>query len=398
MSQDLAERRRQLERVHAEFETSPIAARAAHLLASDVAASWDRCRNIPIAGRPPTAGADNAQQAWRTSPIGRAASPVLERLETLAAAEDYVAAVVDASGTIVWTSAGPSMRRFADHAHFVTGTNWSESIAGTNAPGLALATRRSAAVFAGEHWCEPVHEWVCYAAPLRTPNGQLVGALDLSSRWDRASTLAATTVEAMAQLIEVQLRDIDLGARRLTMRVLGPPRVELDGEAVHCTPRQLELLTVLSLRSTVRLDELHDALYGDRAVSTATVKAEISHLRRTLGGAIASRPYRLDLDLDVDVAQLLEALERGDLEWATTLYCGELLPTSESPFIVETRRHIEVALRNQLLASGTASQLLRYAGVHPFDLDVLMAAGTRADAGTPAAAEAAAMVERVRAS
>ncbi len=398
MSQDLAARRRRLERVHAEFEAAPVAAHAADLLTSDVAASWDRCRDVPIAGRPPSSGADEAHETWRTSPVGRAAFPVLERLESLAAAEDYVAAVVDAAGTIVWSSAGPTMRRFADRANFVTGTNWSEPVAGTNAPGLALATRRATAVFAGEHWCEPVHDWVCYAAPLRTPDGRLVGALDLSSRWDRASTLAATTVEAMAQLIEVQLRDVDLDARRLSVRVLGAERVHLDGNEVHCTPRQLELLTVLALRSTARLDELHDALYGERAVSTATVKAEISHLRRLLGGAIDSRPYRLTLDLDVDVTQVLEALERGDVEWATTLYRGELLPTSESPLIVETRRHIEVALRNLLVASGTPTQLLRYANVHPFDLDVLVAAGTRADAGTPAAAEAAAMVERLRAS
>ena len=397
MSQDLVQRRRQLERVQAEYEAAPVAASAANLLASDVAESWDRCRHVPVAGRPPTPGADDAQLAWRGSAIGRAATPVLERLETLAAAEDYVAAVVDAAGTIVWSSAGPMMRRFADRAHFVTGTNWSESVAGTNAPGLALATRRAAAVFAGEHWCEPVHDWVCYAAPLRTPDGRLVGALDLSSRWDRASTLAATTVEAMAQLIEVELRDVDLDARRLSLRVLGESLVALDGKRLHCTPRQLELLTVLALRSTARLDELHDALYGARAVSTATVKAEISHLRRLLGGAIASRPYQLTLDLDVDVTQVLQAIERGDLEWATTLYRGELLPTSESPLIVETRRHVEVALRNVLLASGNAHQLLRYASVHPFDLDVLVAAGARAEPGTPPAAEAAAMADRVRA-
>merc|ERR1712218_433424 len=99
----------------------------------------------------------------------------------------------------------------------------------------------------------------------------------------------------MAQLIEVELRDVDLDARRLSLRVLGESLVALDGKRLHYTPRQLELLTVLALRSTARLDELHDALYGARAVSTATVKAEISHLRRLLGGAIASRPYQLTL-------------------------------------------------------------------------------------------------------
>jgi hypothetical protein len=50
---------------------------------------------------------------------------------------------------------------------------------------------------------------------------------------------------------------------------------------------------VLALRGIATLEELHAFVYGDRAVGATTLKAEISHLRRALGGAIASRPYRL---------------------------------------------------------------------------------------------------------
>ncbi len=403
MSRELLRRRERLERAHAEFDhadfelgTASPTSNVVDLIGRDVADSWARCRDVPVTGTPTVPGPAEAEQTWRSSPVGRAAAHVLDRLADVAAAEDYVAAVVDASGTIVWSSAGREMRHFAQRAHFVPGTNWSELNAGTNAPGLALTTGRNAAVFAGEHWCEPVHEWVCYAAPIRGPDGQLLGALDLSSRWDRASPLAATTVEAMAQLIEYRLRDVDLDARRLNIRVLGPPQVEVDGRELRCSPRQLELLTVLALRSSARLEELHDALYGERAVSTATVKAEISHLRRLLDGAIASRPYRLAFHVDLDVAEVLASIERSDLERATTLYRGELLPTSESPYIIDTRRHLEVALRNVLLASGTAEQLLRYAHVHPFDLDTLLAAGNRAIPGTPAAAHAQARIEQLR--
>jgi hypothetical protein len=368
---------------------------AAALVRAEVVESWDRCRTIPVDAPPPRSEPD-VDESWRASPVRRAAGDLLDRLADVAAAEDYVAAVLDAEGTIVWNAAGREMTRLAERANFVRGTNWSEAVAGTNAPGLTLATGQESAVFAAEHWCEPVHDWVCYSAPLRTPSGRLVGVLDLSARWDRASPLAATTVSTMAQLIGHQLGDIDVGAPRLSVRVLGQPCVTLDGRILHCSPRQLELLAILALRSSASLEQLHDALYGDRSVSVATVKAEVSHLRRLLEGAIGSRPYRLTLDVHLDVIDVLDALGRGDLERATALYVGELLPMSNSPVITETRHHLEVAMRNALLATGTPEQLLRYARVHPFDLDVLACAGRRADPSSPVAAEAAARAERAR--
>jgi len=380
MSPELRDRRRQAEQAR-ESDGEANALVDAH-----VAESWERSRSVPVGSPPPTATVD-VDAAWQASPIRRSSADLLQRLADVAASEDYVAAVLDAEGTIVWSAAGREMTRLAERANFVRGTNWSEAIAGTNAPGLTLATGQESAVFAAEHWCEPVHDWVCYSAPLRTPDGRLAGVLDLSARWDRASPLAATTVSSMAQLIGHQLTGVDVGAPALSIRVLGQPCVTLDGRVVRCSPRQLELLTILALRSSASLEQLHDALYGDRSVSVATVKSEVSHLRRLLEGAIGSRPYRLTVDVHLDAADVLDALGRGDLERATALYVGELLPMSNSPLITETRHHLEVALRNALLATGTSEQLLRYARVHPFDLDVLAGAGRRADPSSPAAAE-----------
>ena len=50
-----------------------------------------------------------------------------------------------------------------------------------------LRTGRPAAVFATEHWCDSVRDWVCYAAPVRDTSGAVVGVLDLSSHWRRAN-------------------------------------------------------------------------------------------------------------------------------------------------------------------------------------------------------------------
>jgi hypothetical protein len=112
-------------------------------------------------------------------------------------------------------------------------------------------------------------------------------------------------------------------------------------------------------------------LYGGRPFPATTLKAEVSRLRRVLGGHIASRPYRLAVPWRADALRLLERLDVGDVDGAGELYNGQLLPASDAPLVVERRHHIDVALRTALLRDGSAAGLLRYAEVHPFDVEVL---------------------------
>ena len=73
-------------------------------------------------------------------------------------------------------------------------------------------------------------------------------------------------------------------------------------------------------------------------------------------------------------------------------YEGQLLPRSDAPLVVERRYHLDVALRTALLASGTTGQLLRFAAVHPFDVEVLQrAVDVAADPDRPAAVAALAV-------
>ena len=85
------------------------------------------------------------------------------------------------------------------------GGRWDETAAGTNGIGMALVTGRPAAVFATEHWVSPVREWVCYSAPVRTPDGEVAGVIDLSTTWNRANPLGLGTIAAFARLIEAEL-------------------------------------------------------------------------------------------------------------------------------------------------------------------------------------------------
>lgn len=375
---DPVRHRRAVDRARSEFDQAP---GPPAVVAPEVVASWHRCRAVlPVHSQAPV-DLDDPHEAWLRSPIRLVAGGLVDELAALATREDYVAAITDPAGRILWSSAGHSMHRLAERAAFVCGANWSEHVAGTNAPGLVLQTGRPAAVFAGEHWCDSVRDWVCYAAPVRDPSGAVVGVLDLSSHWRRANPLALTFITSYARLVEHELaRQVPAAGPELRIAVLGPPRVTLRHAEVRLGFRQLELLSVLALHDGLHLGELHALVHGDRQVASATVKAEISHLRRLVDHAIGSRPYRLTIPVEVDVAVVLEALRRADLDTALRHYRGSLLPASESPYLSDLRNHLEVVLGDALLRHGDAAQLQRYASLHPWDVRIterILALGRR---------------------
>ena len=401
MDENLVRRRRAIERERSRFLVDPAAA----AVDDAVRDSWLRCAPALAESQAaaPLDEAHTAAERWEASPIRRAFPGLTEQLRRAADDGDLVAGVSDESGRILWMCGGRTMRNRAETVNFAVGGRWDEPSVGTNAVGLALITGAPATVFAGEHWCAAVDDWVCYSAPVRDAHGRTLGVIDLSSTWDRASPLGLTTVSALAQVVEHALRVPDrsgapVGAGAgapgdrggLVLRVLGRGSATLDGEPVLLTVRQLEILTVLACVGQATLGELHGLLHGDRAVSPSTTKSEVSRLRRTLGGVIASRPYQLTMPVEIDLLDVLDRLDAGDVAGAARLYRGQLLARSDAPFVVERRYHCDVALRTALLRTGTTRDLLAFADVHPFDVEVLERALTRAGPDDPHVATATA--------
>jgi hypothetical protein len=350
-----------------------------------IRASWSRCQdlfedrwsNVPV-------GDDAIDERWRESPIRQLAPHLITQLADAGRDAGMLTIVTDPAGQVLWEDTPPDLRRPAHGVGLIPGGRWDEPVAGTNGIGMALFTGGPSVVFATEHWCTPVRDWVCYSAPVRTADGVLTGVIDLSTTWDRANPLALGTIGAMARLIEIELAaSAPRSAPGLAVHALGRGRALLDGLPLALGPRQIELLVALAVVGTATLDELHGLLFGDRPISMATLRAEISHTRAALGGAIGSRPYRLTVPVRLDALDMLERLRRGDLDGALAAYEGQLLPTSEAPLIVERRYHLDVTLRTALLLSGNTRQLLRFAAVHPSDLEVLHRAVAVAAPGDP---------------
>jgi hypothetical protein len=335
-----------------------------------IADSWRRCAAAgidPQRGLAPLAlGGDEASERWARSPLA-AAEPVLaDLLADVGSEGEQVVLVCDADGTLLWIDGDQRMLDRATDVHLMRGARWSEADAGTNAMGTALALDHSLQVFSAEHFAAPVHGWTCSAAPLHDPRtGQLLGVLDLSGPLQTAHPHSLALVGAAARMVEAVLaqRPVVLpaaataagaGSLAVALRVLGRDRAEVtlpDGRVVTLSPRHSELMVLLALRPDgMTAEELAIALWGDFG-KPVTARAELSRLRRVLGGALLAEPYRL------------AAPPRADFLDVTTdpiTYPGPLLPRSEVPLVVEAREALDHRVRASVLRSGDPTLLERW--------------------------------------
>lgn len=322
-----------------------------------VARSWERSADHLGPGRPeaPLIPDDRALERWRASPLRVAVEQARDDLHRVVGDGDMIAAVTGADGTILWTSGSKHMRDRAASVHFVRGGRWDEASMGTNAMAVALATNRPSEVFAAEHYSQAIHDWVCWSAPIVEPaSDRVLGVIDLSTTWDRAHPLALSTATLLARTLSllVPAGAVEDAATGLSLRTLGRPRVMLDGRELSLPPRHLDILVVLSLRPDgMTLESLHAGLHEDGAAKPASVKADVSHLRRQLGSVIGSRPYRLTVPVSADHVEVLEHIRCGRLARAVGTYQGELLPESDAPAVREHARFVEAAIRRATIAA-----------------------------------------------
>ncbi|MET9764529.1 GAF domain-containing protein [Streptomyces sp. NPDC006372] len=342
-------------------------------LRHEVTESWARSLNSVDPGRDsaPVTDGGLVHQRWTSSPLHRPVSGLSGELHSIAEDAGFVTAVTDESGTILWTCGGATMRRKAERVNFAPGGRWDEQAMGTNALSLALRTGRPSSVFSAEHLVSALHGWVCYCAPVHSPDGRVLGVLDLSTTWDRSHPLAMSTVRTLVSTIEARLTTEQHRPGEVRLTCLGTEQAVREGRPLPLRPRRLEILTLLALEPDgFSPERLRAALYGDRPVTASTFKAEISHLRRTLDGGIAARRYALTVPVSCDAADVLRALEQGDTDTALRLYGGPLLPRSQAPGIEEWRTRLEVAVREAVLASTRPEHALRYGERAPYDAEI----------------------------
>ncbi|WP_328501158.1 GAF domain-containing protein [Streptomyces sp. NBC_00457] len=134
-------------------------------------------------------------------------------------------------------------------------------------------------------------------------------SLSPGRRWMPALGFCAVEPLAEGWLVRADDEPVAHGGARITLDLTQPRRwsvtVTASGGAGSWThelsPRHAELLYLLALHRTGRSAAgLAEDLFGDPG-RTVTVRAEMSRVRRYLGGFLEHRPYRFREDAEVDI-------------------------------------------------------------------------------------------------
>jgi len=283
---------------------------------------------------------------------------------------DAIMAVSDAAGQLLWICGSPGVLRRAESIGFVEGSNWDERLAGTNAPGMALALDESVKVMGAEHFRRSMQQWSCAATPIHDPTTHsLLGVLDITGGADILVPQTMAMVRAAARMAEAELARELLSRRELPERHTGGMFVVLESlgradslltiddgrgaaKTIRLSPRHSEILLLLaSAPRGLSGDELAVLLYHEDS-SASTLRAELNRLRHLLGDELlASRPYRLVAELTADWLAVEAHLAAGAVAAALRMYRGPLLPASSAPGVVRLRDYVEASLRQAVLDS-----------------------------------------------
>ncbi len=355
---DPAERAHLLRRAHETFTAAGTVPKPVRAVVAD---SWRRSARAGV-GPDGTASvelADGDLGAYRAEhPLARVMPLFRELMGSFAADGEHLLAVCDAHGRLLWVEGHASTRRQAGRMNFVPGARWSETAVGTNAPGTAVAVDRPVQVFAAEHFIRRVQPWTCAAAPVHDPRtGRVLGAVDITGGDGLAHPHSLGFVQAVARAAESQLALLAPAvpaADTHELSTLGRDEALLltGGRKVRLSRRHSEILVLLARHPEgLTGDELLCALYEDESVTPVTLRAELARLRRILGpGLLASRPYRLTVPVESDLAVVERRLAAGAVSAAATAYTGPLLPASQAPAVARIRRRLADGLRTALIA------------------------------------------------
>jgi len=193
-----------------------------------IADSWARCSSAGLTARTSTDSVlddREIEERWGGHLL-RPLMPLLEELLGGATNEAaHLLAITDAQGIVLWKGGDREIVSATDEIAFVRGADWSESGAGTNAMGTAIAVDHQVQIFSAEHFSVDVHPWHCCAAPVHDPaTGELAAVIDLTGRLRTAHPHTLGLVTAAAGVAETYLRR-DLAVRDEQAKALFMARV-----------------------------------------------------------------------------------------------------------------------------------------------------------------------------
>ncbi|NNM82706.1 MAG: sigma-54-dependent Fis family transcriptional regulator [Burkholderiales bacterium] len=133
------------------------------------------------------------------------ARPVMEYLHGQMKDSGSMVILASDRGVVLQTMGDADFLDRAGRVALMPGASWSESHRGTNAIGTALAEASPVVVHGAEHFLERNGFLTCAAAPVMSPDGRLLGVLDISGDQVAGHPHTFCLVRAAAQMIENRL-------------------------------------------------------------------------------------------------------------------------------------------------------------------------------------------------
>lgn len=154
-----------------------------HWIAADVRDSWQRCLKANLdPNSPPSFEPAPATQLHElrtaSARIYEIARMEVRNLYTQIAGSHFVVAFATKDATILETMADSSFSQLAQQTGIVLGSQWQESIRGTNALGCAAETLTPTVIHGPEHFFADNGQLTCVASPVLDHEDRLVGVTD----------------------------------------------------------------------------------------------------------------------------------------------------------------------------------------------------------------------------
>jgi sigma-54 dependent transcriptional regulator, acetoin dehydrogenase operon transcriptional activator AcoR len=146
--------------------------------------------------------AELMQRRARRAELIDIAQPYIHSLLQTTTGSSSVCYLTDEDGIVLFSlGADDHLKMFG----LTPGHDRSEKAVGTNGAGTCLMTGRPTAVVGPDHFSDAFHDCTCTAAPIRGADGELIGALDVSSSVADARPDRLRFVALIARSIEQAL-------------------------------------------------------------------------------------------------------------------------------------------------------------------------------------------------
>jgi transcriptional regulator of acetoin/glycerol metabolism len=178
---------------------------------SQIAAnSWKRCLKLKVDPSRHVRADISARELQKRieahDALVKVATPTMENIYNFVNNAGFQVVLSDNHGYLLKVLGGKAISHDSRDGLLYPGSNWNESQRGTNAIGTCLVEKKPLKIHAAEHFVEDNRNLTCSAAPIFSPDGELLAVLNLTGDHRFANDLTLGMVVSGANAIENQLQ------------------------------------------------------------------------------------------------------------------------------------------------------------------------------------------------